>query len=370
MKCVHYGTERRAEQARQAQGAGHGCPRWRASMALLRPRPRRGAPEGQGVAAAPCSDFFRRRSARSGEARFHLLPRCQPIQTLAWTVVEEGVDPSQFLLAKRRERGLLGVDPANQPVGVLVGSPLPGVVGTCEEHVGLQLPRDVFVTGELLAVVEGDPVDGNPGFHEEIDDHQGNRVRLLAGRPPHQGEAGNALHQRHQVATGVFPDNQIAFPMPDLDAKLHFGGARLDAAPTRDHAAATPALPGAATLALALGARQIRPKDAALLGICVDVLVDCLLADVLASLQARAFADDLWRPSLHELLLGILADGFGEAPGSGPLRPLVGKRLRLLGTVPSLPRVSLQFAADRARWPIQQASDRVVPDSFLPPLPD
>ena len=75
VKCVHYGTERRAEQAGQAQGAGCGRPHWRASMALLRPRPRRGAPEGQGVAAAPCSDFF---SAAAQRVR----ARCAPISSL------------------------------------------------------------------------------------------------------------------------------------------------------------------------------------------------------------------------------------------------------------------------------------------------
>ena len=57
VKCAHYGTERQAEQAKQAQSADCGCPRWRTGMAQLRPRPRRGAPEGQGAAAAPCPDF-------------------------------------------------------------------------------------------------------------------------------------------------------------------------------------------------------------------------------------------------------------------------------------------------------------------------
>ena len=314
--------------------------------------------------------FLGRRSARSGEVCSHLLPRCHPAQALAGAVVEEGVDPSQFLLAKLHERSLLGVDPADQPVGVLIGSPLPGVVGTCEKHVRLQLPRNQLVACELLAVVEGDPVNGNSGVHEEIDDHKGNRVRLLAGRPPHQGEAGNALHQRHQVATGVLPDNQVAFPMPDLDAKLHLGGARLDSAPTRDHAAAATFLPGAAALAFALGARQVLPETAVVLGIGVDVLVDRLLADVRTPFQARTFADDLGRPSLCELLLGILANGFGETTRPRPLRPRICKRLRLLGPIPSLARVSLQLAADRAGSPREQVGHFPEAKSLLLPLVD
>ena len=33
VKCAHYGTERQAEQAKQAQSADCGCPRWRTGMA-------------------------------------------------------------------------------------------------------------------------------------------------------------------------------------------------------------------------------------------------------------------------------------------------------------------------------------------------
>ena len=158
--------------------------------------------------------------------------------------------------------------------------------------------------------------------------------------------------------------------MPDLEAKLHLGGARLDSTPARDDAAAAAVLPGAAALAPAFGARQVRPEIAAVGCVRVDVLVDRLLADVRTPFQTRTSANDIGRPSLPELPLGILADGFGEAPGPGPLRPFLGKRLRLLGTVPSFARVSLQFAADRAWIAAEPPGDLVVADSCLPPLVD
>ncbi len=92
------------------------------------------------------------------------------------------------------------MDPADQPVGVLIGSPLPGVAGAGEEHVRMQLTRNQLVAGELLAVVEGDPVNGDSGFHEEVDNHEGDRVRLLAlagGKqgtdPKREGNRGQTL---------------------------------------------------------------------------------------------------------------------------------------------------------------------------------
>ena len=158
--------------------------------------------------------------------------------------------------------------------------------------------------------------------------------------------------------------------MPDLEAKLHLGGARLDSTPARDDAAAAAVLPGAAALAPAFGARQVRPEIAAVGCVRVDVLVDRLLADVRTPFQTRTSANDIGRPSLPELPLGILADGFGEAPGPGPLRPFLGKRLRLLGPIAAPTRVALDLAADRTWRPEEQRGHLPEAKSLLLPLMD
>ena len=94
--------------------------------------PRRGkgrtVPHGGRVSMKPHSS--RGRSKEGG----HLLPRRHPSQALSRSVVQVRVNLLQCPLADAGERRLLGMEPADQPVGVLVRAALPGVVGIGEEE--------------------------------------------------------------------------------------------------------------------------------------------------------------------------------------------------------------------------------------------
>src|SRR5208283_3984737 len=84
----------------------------------------------------------------------HLLPRRPPVKTLARTIVEKHVDALEFRLANASEGGLFGMEPTDQTVRVLIGAPLPRVVGVGEIHVHDGVLRNFFMPGKLLAVVE------------------------------------------------------------------------------------------------------------------------------------------------------------------------------------------------------------------------
>jgi hypothetical protein len=120
----------------QASVPGRGFPAGRGSG-----RPRRGAPKGQGQGRAPPGTSIRVTLLAAGrnKAGGHLLPRRHPPQALAGPVVEKRVDPVKLGLANVGKGRLLGVQPADQAVGVLVRAPLPGVVGLGEIDVQPQV---------------------------------------------------------------------------------------------------------------------------------------------------------------------------------------------------------------------------------------
>ena len=99
------------------------------------------------------SPSYSRGKAKEGS---HFLPRRPPAQTLAGTVVDKNVDTLEFRPPNFSEGRLLGIEPADQAVRVLIGAPLPRVVGVGEKHVHAGVPRNFFMLGKLLAVVESE----------------------------------------------------------------------------------------------------------------------------------------------------------------------------------------------------------------------
>ena len=65
------------------------------------------------------------------------------MKSLDWSIL---VDPSKG--------GLLGIEPTDQAVRVLVRTPLPRVLEPIKKHVHVSVHRNFFVSGKLLAVVE------------------------------------------------------------------------------------------------------------------------------------------------------------------------------------------------------------------------
>ena len=85
-------------------------------------------------------------------------------KTFPWSVVESVHDAADLLKCESPEIGALGQVLPDEPVGVLVESKLPGMVGVGEVALGVESLGDGLMVGELLAVVIGGAC--GQGWHE------------------------------------------------------------------------------------------------------------------------------------------------------------------------------------------------------------
>ena len=111
--------------------------------------------------------------------------------------------------------GSFGQVAADEPVGVFVGSSLPGAVGVSEEHLHAGVVGEALVAGHFPALVPGQCAHRLVG---KALDAAGERVTDLVGFPPQgQGDddqvAGGALDQGRARAGPVLADDQVAFPV-------------------------------------------------------------------------------------------------------------------------------------------------------------
>ena len=111
--------------------------------------------------------------------------------------------------------GSFGQVSADEPVGVFVGSSLPGAVGVSEEHVHAGVVGEALVSGHFPALVPGQCAHRLVG---QALDAAGERVTDLVGFPTQgQGDddqvAGGALNQGRTRAGSVLADDQVAFPV-------------------------------------------------------------------------------------------------------------------------------------------------------------
>ena len=111
--------------------------------------------------------------------------------------------------------GSFGQVAADEPVGVVVGSSLPGAVGVSEEHVHAGVVGEALVAGHFLTLVPGQCAHRPVG---QALDAAGERITDLVGFPTQrQGHndqvAGGALNQSRARAGPVLADDQVAFPV-------------------------------------------------------------------------------------------------------------------------------------------------------------
>ena len=111
--------------------------------------------------------------------------------------------------------GSFGQVAADEPVGVFVGSSLPGAVGVSEEHLHAGVVGEALVAGHFPALVPGQCAHRLVG---KALDAAGERVTDLVGFPTQrQGDddqvAGGALNQGRARAGPVLADDQVAFPV-------------------------------------------------------------------------------------------------------------------------------------------------------------
>lgn len=111
--------------------------------------------------------------------------------------------------------GSFGQVAADEPVGIFVGSSLPGAVGVSEEHVHAGVVGEALVPGHFWALV---PCQCSHRLVGQALDAAGERVTDLVGFPTQgQGDddqvAGGALNQGRARAGPVFSDDEILFPV-------------------------------------------------------------------------------------------------------------------------------------------------------------
>ena len=145
------------------------------------------------------------------------------VECFCWGAVAEGGSGAVVeLVGDGVEVGLVAGDggsfgqvAADEPVGVFVGSSLPGAVGVSEEHLHAGVVGQALVAGHFWALVPGQCAHRLVG---QALDAAGERVTDLVGFPPQrQGDddqvAGRALNQGRVRAGPVLADNQVAFPV-------------------------------------------------------------------------------------------------------------------------------------------------------------
>jgi hypothetical protein len=104
-------------------------------------RPRRGAPKGRGQSRAPRRKSFTTPHSLRAHARKAAIFSLGVLHPRHFRpVVQKHVDPLKFCFANSGEGRFLGVEPADQAIGVLVRPALPGVVGPGKEHIHAGLP--------------------------------------------------------------------------------------------------------------------------------------------------------------------------------------------------------------------------------------
>ena len=147
-------------------------------------------------------------------------------KTFPWAGVEPMGDGIQLSLGITREVRPLGQVLAQQPIGILVGAPLPWGVRIRKEDLNREPLGQARVLGHFFATIV------RQGFPQQGGDMPEFRAEPLSGtpgiRPLHPGQedqAGRPLHQcanRRSIAGAL---EKIAFPVARHRASDHFSGA-------------------------------------------------------------------------------------------------------------------------------------------------
>ena len=210
--------------------------------------------------------------------------------------------------------GSFGQVAADEPVGVFVGSSLPGAVGVSEEHLHAGAWGEALVAGHFPALVPGQCAHRLVG---QALDAAGERVTDLVGFPTQgQGDddqvAGRALNQGRARAGPVLADDQVAFPVT-RDFPIRNVRAFIDQSHPNDGGFA-PACWGFLAHPPARGQANA-VFDECLLGVGVDPRVNRLVANRVALSIGR---------SIHggQCATRLLTQAPADLAGSVPLRQI------------------------------------------------
>lgn len=137
-------------------------------------------------------------------------------------MVDEAFDEKNIKLGKISKVKSFGKEKANDVVGVLVGSTLPGFMRLCEVHEGVKVLFQGPELRELRTVVETNTL------YRQILHHLLNCATGLFGRPggkKSQPEiAAPAIHKRNERPLTDSPAHRVTFPIADPFSALNYLG--------------------------------------------------------------------------------------------------------------------------------------------------
>lgn len=238
---------------------------------------------------------------------------CFEAEALFGAMIEAAHGEGDVLLGNGIETHLFWEDLTDETVHVRVGATLPGSVGMGKEEIGIELPCDAFVLGELLAIVGRQRMNAAGERCQQGDRHIGDGLSGLERHVGDQGIAGFALIERHERLLLVGADDQISFQIAEAFAAIDDSRALLDRHLVGDAAASyTPAITLFAGLLATQGAMQGARAAGRIVG--VDALVDGFATDAGLSVGLEVAGDLFRTPQLSKLDLG---EGTGSGGNAG-----------------------------------------------------
>jgi len=246
------------------------------------------------------------------------------VETLPWAHVQPIGNGVQLPLGVGRQIRALRQVLAQQPVGILVGSALPGTMRIGKKDLDRKPLSQLLVLGHLFApIVRQGFAQGRGHMSEFLREALAGTRRIRPLHPSQDDQARRPLDQRADGRLIAGPLEEVAFPVPRHDASGHVGGALGngrhigDVAPSVD-----PARPRSTRLArLTQGRQQFAPQGATGQDIQarIDGLGRQLFPHVIRIRAAKPPGNLFGRAALSQLCLDVLPQPgvrkFPRSPG-------------------------------------------------------
>ena len=180
------------------------------------------------------------------------------------------------LLGDFQEGHFLWEELADQAIHVLVGPALPGGIGVSKVEVGSEFAGNALVLCELPAVVGRQGMNAFSERRQQRDHRIRDCLRRLERHMSYQCVAGLAFVERDQSLLLAGADDQVGLPVTETLKRIHDSRTQINRYLVGDGAApfATPV-----TFSSCFLAAQSTVEGAALALVCVDAVVDTLVAD-------------------------------------------------------------------------------------------
>ena len=156
-------------------------------------------------------------------------------ETFSWSCIQPILRECNLIRCDIGKRCFLWEVLTNQAIGVFICPTFPTMVRLGEETTTTKLCGDLFVAGELLAVVERDRLDNR--VVEQTQYLIGNLVGKFRLRIADQHASANPLKECHQVARSISSTHQIGFPITESLAGFDHSRPQVDIHAIADFAA-------------------------------------------------------------------------------------------------------------------------------------